>query len=191
MLLTTKLKAAPVGLSVLILLVLAASAFGQSTKQSKSARRQLADQLNDFKYTTYTMLQEADTLSLSTSRKDLGWMSHSRALNDLRDHVNRLGKLLAKLEAQKSAGTEGQALAIEHARPDLVSVARNLTQAIALVNENRYSVNQEDYADAVSNMYAHADALYHNTDAILDYEEAGMRLDELELRPATNVVRTD
>lgn len=60
MLLTTKMKAAPAGLTVLILLVLTASTLGQSAK--RSARRQLADQLKDFKYTAYAMLQEADTL---------------------------------------------------------------------------------------------------------------------------------
>lgn len=180
MLFTTKMKAAPVGLTVLILLVLTASALGQSAKPS--ARRQLADQLKNFKYTAYAMLKEAETLNSFVPGRGLHWESHTYQLNALREHVNRLGKMLSKLEAQKAAGTESQSLAIEHARPHLVSVAQNLTQAITLVNENRNNINRNEYADAVSNIHAHADALYNKTDTILDYEEAAVRLNKLALR---------
>lgn len=81
-------------------------------------------------------------------------------------------QMLSDLDAQKTAGTDSQSLAIEHARPHLVSVAQNLTQAITLVTENRDNINCKEYADGVGDIYAHADALHNKTDTILDYEEA-------------------
>lgn len=180
MLLRTKTKAASAGLTVLILLVLTASTLGQSAK--RSARRQLADQLKDFKHTAYAMLQEADALNSFVRRRGLQWESHTYRLNALREHVNRLGKMLSELVAQKTVETDSQSLAIEHARPHLVSVAQNLTQAITLVNENRNNINWKEYADVVGNIYAHADALHNKTDTILDYEEAAVRLNKLALR---------
>ena len=176
MLLTTRMKAAPAALSLLTIFTLTASVHGAS--------RPLGDQLKDFKYTTYAMLKEADTLNSLVPRRGLQWESHTYRLNALREHVNRLGKILSELEAQKAAGTHSQSLAIEHARPHLVSVAQNLTQAITLVNENRNNINSNEYADAVRNIYVHADALYNNTDTILDYEEAAVRLNKLALRPS-------
>jgi len=185
MLLTTRKKLVPSTLCVLICVFLTASAFGQAAKQAKSARTQVANQLKDFRSTAYTMLQEADTLNVSVAPiKDSSWEGHAYRLNSVRDHVNRLGKILTKLETQKSTATESQAMAIEHARPDLVSVARNLTEAIALVNENRNNVHRPDYAETVRSIYAHADALYNKMDTILDYEETEMRFDNLELPPS-------
>jgi hypothetical protein len=185
MLLTNRKKLAPFALCVLICVFLTASALAQTAKQAKSARTQVANQLKEFRSTAYAMLQEADTLNFSvTPSKEIHWESHAQRLRTLTDHVNRLGKILAKLEAQKSAATENQAMAIEHARPDLVSIARNLTEAIVLANENRFNVHRPEYAEAVSNIYAHTDALYNQVDTILDYEQAEMRLDNLELKPS-------
>jgi len=57
------------------------------------------------------------------------------------------------------------------------------------VNENRSNVYRPEYAETVSDIYAHADALYNKVDTILDYEEAEMRLDNLELLPAVTEPR--
>jgi len=40
-----------------------------------------------------------------------------------------------------------------------------------------------DFAEAVRNVYAHADSLYEKVDTLLDYESARVRLDKLELEP--------
>jgi len=96
-----------------------------------------------------------------------------------------MGKTLAELEALKPLASENQGMAIEHARPHLVSVAQNLTQSIELVQENRNNVHWGEYGEAVSNLYVHADALHTKLDTILDYADAKMRLDSLELQPAS------
>jgi len=106
-------------------------------------------------------------------------------LEALKNHLNEMGKTLAELEALKPLASENQGMAIEHARPHLVSVAQNLTQSIELVQENRNNVHWGEYGEAVSNLYVHADALHTKLDTILDYADAKMRLDSLELQPAS------
>jgi hypothetical protein len=128
------------------------------------------------------MRHEADILSSFTPNKQLSWESHAVRLHALKDHVNLMGQSLAELEAMKPTANLTQALAIEHARPHLVSVAENLTEAIELVNENRRNVNWGDYGEAVSDVYSHADALHTKLDAILDYEKAKQRFDSMELQ---------
>ena len=181
MVLTSKLFMA--SLTVLPLVVLASSAWAETPTQQRNV--QVGKQLTDFKRTAYEMHREADTLKSFTRDKQLSWQSHTYRLNALKDHVNEMGKTLAELEAQTLGATESQRRAIEHARPHLVLVAQHLTQAIELVNENSNNIHWGEYAVAVSNIYDHANALHTKLDTILDYEEARMRLDGLELQPTS------
>jgi len=165
-------------LTILLLVGLADSALAEATTFRNP---QVGKQLTDFKQTVFEMRREADTLKSMTPNKRLSWESHTYRLSTLKDQVNEMGRSLAELEAQKSIASEGQALAIEHARPHLVSVAQNLTAAIELVNENRNSVQWSEYGNTVNDIYAHADALHNRLDTILDYEKAKTRFDSLEL----------
>jgi hypothetical protein len=180
MLLKNKLLVASSAIAVLLVVVLASSALAETS--TKSA--QVTEQLAGFKSTAFEMRREADTLKSFTPNKRMSWQSHTHRLDALKNHVNEMGKTLAELEALKPTVTESQGMAIEHARPHLVSVAQNLTQAIELVNENRNNVHWGEYGEAVSNIYAHADALHTKLDTILHYENAKVRLDSLELQPA-------
>jgi hypothetical protein len=182
MLLTTKLLMTSSMLTVLFLVVLAPSALADTATQPSP---QVADLLADFKRTTFEMRGEADTLKSFTPNKRLHWQSHAHRLDALKNHVNDMGKSLAELEALKPTATESQGIAIEHARPHLVSVAQNLTQAIELVREKRNNIHWAEYGEAVSNIYAHADALHTKLDTILDYENAKVRFDSLELQPTS------
>lgn len=146
--------------------------------------RPVGDQLVEFKRTAFEMRNEADALKSLTFSRGLNWQSHSSRLNALKDRVNEMGRSLAELEASKARAIEGQALAIEHARPHLVSVAANLTEAIQLVNENRSHIHLSEYREAVSDIYAQAEALHNKLDTILDYEDARKRFEDLELQSA-------
>jgi hypothetical protein len=144
----------------------------------------MAEQLAEFKRTAFEMRREADTLKSFTPYKNLHWKSHTSRLSALKEYVNDMGRSLTELEAQSVVVTEGHALAIEQARPHLAAVAENLTQAIELVNEDRTNVRWGEYGEAVSNIYSHADVLHNKLDTILDYENARMRYDNLQLEPA-------
>ena len=177
--LSVKLRTVPSALMVLLVAVLAAPAFAEiSTSNAEHLR--VADQLADFKRTAFEMRREADTLKSFTPGKRAHWQSHTYMLNVLKSHVNDMGKALEEMEALKPLASEGHKIAIERSRPHLVSVAQNLRQAINLVQEDRNSIYWGEYGEAVSNIYAHADALHTKIDTILDYENARLRFDNLE-----------
>ena len=72
-------------------------------------------------------------------------------------------------------------MAIENARPHLVGVAQQVTEAIDLLAEDRRSVYWPPYTDTVNNIYNHATSLHETVDTILDYEQARTRLVDLDL----------
>jgi hypothetical protein len=166
-------------IAALFIVAFAGSASAEIAIQKNA---ELTRELSDFKRVALEMRREADVLSSFTPQRQLSWQSHASRLNTLRDHVNELGESLAQLEAMKPVANETQTQAIDHARPHLVSVAKNLTEAIELVNEDRRNVYWGDYGEAVSDVYSQADALHGKLDAILDYEKAKTRLETLELQ---------
>jgi DNA repair ATPase RecN len=179
---TKKLKLGLLGFTLLFVAVLVPSASAENSGQTGDAQRQVADRLADFKRAAAQLHREADTLN-SHRNSRVSWQSHSHHLGNLTDHVNQLGRSLAELEALKPAASESQRMAIEHARPHLVSIAQSTTRAIELLNDDRGSVRFPEYGEAASDIYDHADALHMKLDAILDFENGKTRLDALELQP--------
>jgi hypothetical protein len=143
---------------------------------------QVAQELTDFKRTVFEMRMGAEQLDALTPNRDIHWQSHVYSLDRLKESVNQLGKSLTQLESMKPMASENQQLAIDNARPHLVAAAQNLTQAYALLGEDSRNVYGAEYAGTVSGFYEHADSLYRETDTILDYEKAKLRMDRLELR---------
>ena len=164
-------------LVMVLCLTLAAPTFADSP-------RSLDGQLSDFQQRAYKVRVQADVLQSFLNNR-LSWESHSAQLSELRHHVNQLGKSLVELQAQKGMATAGQAMAIEHAGPHLASVAERLTRALELVREDRNNIRWQEYAEVVDGMHDHARDLHNKIDTILDYENAKVRLDKLELQPAS------
>ena len=142
---------------------------------------EVANQLALFKQTAYDLRVQAEKLDALTPGRQADWTSHAHNLQILKEQVNRMGRTLSDLEELKPQANEGQRLAIENARPHLVGVAQELTEAIDLVSADRKSVYWPPYSDTVTNIYNHATSLHETVDTILDYEQARIRLVELDL----------
>jgi hypothetical protein len=147
---------------------------------------QVTAELTEFKRTVLEVRREADTLQSFTRHRQMDWRSHINRLGTLKRHVNDLGKSLTELESMRPMASESQQLALEHARPHLVAAAQNLTQAIEMVNENRRNIHDAEYAEAVRSIHTHGNLLHKKLSAILDYDEAKMRFDNLELQSTTS-----
>jgi len=152
------------------------------TWQSQSSRLgTIADQLADFKSKASRLSQEADALQ-SHVRQRLTWQSQSSRLGTIADHVNQMGKSLAELEAMKPMATDNQQMAIEHSRDHLVAISEHTTRAIELIKDNRHNVQFTEYGDTVNDLQAHAEVLHTKLDTILDFENARLRMEALELQ---------
>jgi hypothetical protein len=180
MLLTNKFKIGLFAFTLLFVVAMATSASAES--RTDDAQRQVADRLAEFQRTASQLRRQADTL-IADRNSRLSWQTHSRHLGNLRDHVNELGRSLEELEAMRPAASENQRLAIEHAGRHLVSIAQSTTRAIELLNNQRRNIHFPEYGEVASDIYDHADTLHTKLDAILDFEDAKVRLDELELQP--------
>jgi hypothetical protein len=158
----------------------ATPALAEATAEKSTIHPVVSNHLTDFKSGAYQMRKEADRLN--TLGRSVSWQTHSQSLGTLTDQVNDLGEVLAKMEALKTESGETQQMAIESARAHLAAVAQSLTQAIQMLRENRYSISQPAYAEAIESAYQHAHSLYEKVDTILDFEAARMRIDNLELQ---------
>lgn len=106
-------------------------------------------------------------------------------LNDARDQVNRLGKMLVSLEDLKPHSSESQQIAIGSMRAQLVQTADALIGAIELLNDGRHNIYFSEYRQAVQAVSQQASSLHETLDAVLKHEAAKNRLEGLELAPAT------
>jgi len=140
------------------------------------------DMLAQFENQAVEARREAETLESGT-RNSLSWQSHAHYLGTMKEQVNEMGKMLAKLEASKSQATHFQEKAIEAARPHLEDMARRLGNSINWLNEDRRSVTREDYKDNLHGLWVSSERLYTNVDTITDYHEARMRLNDLTQEP--------
>jgi hypothetical protein len=142
---------------------------------------EVANQLTQFKQNAYDLRVRAEKLDALTPSRLVDWRSHAHNLEILKEQVNQLGETLANLEELKPQANEGQRLAIENARPHLVGVANQVTEAIDLLAEDRSSIHWQPYSNTVDNIYSHATSLHETVDTILDYEQARIRLVDLDL----------
>lgn len=91
-----------------------------------------------------------------------------------------MGRLLAELEEMKPEASEAQQMAIERARPHLVALANETSEALDLLRAGNRNLTQPQYKETVADLSRQADILYQTVDAIVDYHNADDRLDNLE-----------
>ena len=169
-------------MAALLMGVLAAvPARADESKDVDNPHPDVSNQLAFFKLTALDMRTQADRLDSMTPSRQLDWRTHAQSLETLKAQVNQLGRTLASLEELKSQANQGQRMAIENARPHLVIVAQEVTRAIDLLSDDRQSVYQLPYSGTVSNLHNHASTLYETVDTIMDYEDARIRLVNLDL----------
>ena len=142
------------------------------------------DMLAQFESIAIEARREAETLD-SGRWRSLSWQSQAHSLNTTKDHVNEMGRMLAKLEASKSQATPLQEEAIEAARPHLEDMALRVEKAIQWLNDDHRSVGQTEYKENLHGLWLSSDRLYKDVDTITDYHEARLRLNNLTLEPFT------
>jgi hypothetical protein len=127
-----------------------------STAGAAPIKAEVTKQMNEAKQASYELRDAADRLQMITRGRNHSWHSHSSYLNDARENVNRLGKML-------------------------VQTADALTNAIELLNDRRHNVYFSEYSEAVQTVTEQANSLHETLHAVLKYEAAKDRFEDLEL----------
>ena len=140
-----------------------------------AAQVEIADRLDSFESTAVSTRTEIDLYVAAVRSGNLHVQSYISDLEQIREHVNLLGKKLMELERRHTQGTELEQAAIREARPHLEALANRVQIALVMLNGDRRCYNSRSFREAVKGMYQEADSLYNKVDAITDCEKARYR----------------
>lgn len=116
----------------------------EGTRDSPEISRLLADT----KAEAVELRNDSADLDAFT-RSDLTWARYADKLEMIKDHINKAGKLLAKLQAAEAEGSPWQQVAIQRIAPLLRELADNTSATINHLNENRARIHFSSFEEYV------------------------------------------
>jgi hypothetical protein len=115
-------------------------------------------------------------------RTDVSWQSHAIMLDQIREHVNDLGRIAKQLEESRSSASPWQQQAIDRMMPLLKELAANTTAAINHLNENRVRPTIGNYPEYLKENAETAHQLSDMISSFVRYGDTRARLQKLEQR---------
>src|SRR5579864_40971 len=109
--------------------------------------KEISTLLSEAKSESIELREDAEKMEAFT-RSQVSWESFAAKINEIKDHVNKTGELLAKLNQVHETGSSWQKQAIDHITPALKELAENTKLTIEYLNENKkvmHSSELEDY----------------------------------------------
>jgi len=122
------------------------------------------------------LAKDADDME-SLTRSDVSWQSHAAMLDVIKDHVNEMGRIAAKLEASRDQASPWQKQAIDRMLPLLRDIANNTTAAINHLNQNRLRPTTGSYPEYLKE---NAETAHELADTISSFEKYGKTRAKLE-----------
>jgi len=145
-------------------------------KAADTDSEQISKLLSEAKTQAYQLREDASTLE-SYSRKGLDWQTHATAVNEMKDHVNAVGRTLAKLEDARATASPWQATAIDRIKPLLREIASNTTLVIDTLNKSPRRLSAQEYKDYIE---ANSDDAAQLADLIADFVNYGNAKNRME-----------
>lgn len=124
-------------------------------------------------------LDDAGALESFTTT-DLNWRAHGFKLEEIRRHVNALGKVSRQLSDLRSFGSPWQQSAVDEIEPLLQDMANQLTVTINHLNENHANIQFKEYRDHAHANYELARTTSEKIRDFVDYDLAKAKADALE-----------
>jgi signal transduction histidine kinase len=143
--------------------------------------------LSNAKTQAFQLKEDAERLE-SFTRSSASWASHKDAVNMIKDDVNAMGRLLAKLQDNRPGAASWQQSAIDRVTPVAQELATNTTAAIERLNRNPQALNTPDYQNYLEAIVDSANNLASTITNLVDYGKTKQRLDRLASKlelPAT------
>jgi len=150
-----------------------------------SDSEQVSKLLSETKTMAFQLKEDAATME-TFSRMDVSWESHKVAINQIKEHVNALGKQVAKLKAAEASAPPWQATAIDRINPYLDEMVGYTTAVIEHLNgDKRHNFAEyKDYLEANADYSADLASMVAD---FVDYGNAKQRVerlgDKLEIAP--------
>jgi hypothetical protein len=92
--------------------------------------------LSEAKTETIQLRDDADAME-SFTLSNLSWQSHADKVMEIKQHINNLGKTIAKLNGARNSASPWQQVAIDRINPILRELAANVEATIDHLNRDR------------------------------------------------------
>jgi len=131
-------------------LALAAAGFLFLTPAMKAAEvpdsEHVSKLLSDAKTMAFQLKEDADRME-SFTRVGVSWQSHADAIMVIREHVNEMGKIEAKLRAARGEASPWQKTAIDRIMPFIDELGGYTSAVIEHINADPKRLNTAEYKD--------------------------------------------
>lgn len=138
----------------------------------------VAKLLSEAKTMAFQLKEDAETME-SYTRTDASWQSHSAAINQIKTHINDLGKQVAKLKAAKDEASPWQKTAIDRINPFMDELAGYTEAVIEHLTKHPARLNTAEYKDYLEANADYAGDLAATISDFVDYGRTKHRLERL------------
>lgn len=132
--------------------------------------------LSETKTMAYQLKEDAQTME-SFTRMNVSMETHKLTINQVREHVNALGRQIVKLEEAKSGASPWQRTAIDRIKPYLEELSGYTTAVIEHLTDKRHTLAEyQDYLEANADYATDLCAMISD---FVEYGKTRQRVDRL------------
>ena len=155
-----------------------AGALGMDDSAYMSARASTL--LAEIKKETAALSPHADKLGTFARNPEYSWQSHAFYLDQVKGHINAIGKRTAELQEIRHAILSSQEQAMTEVTSHAAQVAASTQAAIVYLNENQGRHFVPEYRDHLTTIADSSDDMKQAVDRFLDYEKTQQKLQDLQ-----------
>ncbi len=140
---------------------------------------EVAAQLDAANAEAAELARDADEMT-SLLHSDVSWETHAEMLGRIKDRVNNMGRIVAKLQEEREEASPWQQQAIDRMVPMLEEIAANTTAAIEHLNQNRERPTTPDYVEYLQQNADTSHELADMISAVNQYGRERIKLERLQ-----------
>lgn len=134
--------------------------------------------LSDVRSTAFQLRWDADLMEGFT-RSAVSWESHAAQINTIKEHVNELGKLEAKLQEARTEASPWQKTAIDRITPFVDELGGYTSAVIEHLNASPRKLNTPEYKDYLEANSDYAGDLTTMINNFVTYGKTKARMERL------------
>jgi hypothetical protein len=136
--------------------------------------------LAEIRSETAELRLHADTLGIFARNPQHSWESHAFHLDQVKSHINAVGKRTAELQQIRYAVLPWQERAINEVTSHAAQVAASTQAALVYLNENKGRHFAPQYRDHLTAIADSSEAMKQTVDKFLDYEKTQQKFQRLQ-----------
>ena len=157
-------KGSSLGLLLFVFTAIVPAVYGQSKDSAE-----VSGLFSEAKSEAVQLKHDAEELK-SYTRSKLHWSTHSAKVNEIKEHVNKSGELLAKMQNARATASPWQQQTIDRIDPMLRDIAATVTATINHLEQQPIKLQTAPYKEYVD---ANAELTADLAEVISDYVDYG------------------